>query len=168
MPNFSRGLNIGGALSPTTDDGGTLGSSVARWSDALLATGAKIDFGGNMSIQHAQNNIKFLGDNWIFNALYVRPDVDAATSLGAPATAWKAAYISSGGKLDFGAGNYVVTHSVGALDFSGAAIFAPGSVAPALSSNGQVTFELTNDTTLTFKAKGSDGSIRSGTITLAP
>jgi hypothetical protein len=43
---------------------------------------------------------------------------------------------------------------------------SPGSsVTPA--TNGQVTFELTSNTTLTFKAKGSDGTVRSGTVTLA-
>lgn len=32
---------------------------------------------------------------------------------------------------------------------------------------GEVVVELTNNTTLTFKAKGSDGVVRSGTITLS-
>ena len=39
------------------------------------------------------------------------------------------------------------------------------SVTPG--SNGQLTVEATNDTTLTFKLKGSDGTVRSGTITLS-
>lgn len=42
----------------------------------------------------------------------------------------------------------------------------PGSsVTPVI--NGEVTFELTSNTTLKIKAKGSDGTVRSGTITLA-
>jgi len=42
----------------------------------------------------------------------------------------------------------------------------PGSsVTPA--SNGDVVFELTNNTTLTAKAKGSDGTVRSGTVALS-
>lgn len=42
----------------------------------------------------------------------------------------------------------------------------PGSsVTP--TSNGDVVFELTANTTLTFKAKGSDGTVRSGTVTLS-
>jgi len=44
--------------------------------------------------------------------------------------------------------------------------FAPGSsVTPA--NNGDVVIEATSDTTLTFKLKGSDGVVRTGTITLA-
>lgn len=39
------------------------------------------------------------------------------------------------------------------------------SLTPA--NNGDVTIEATNDTTLTFKLKGSDGTVRSGTITLS-
>jgi hypothetical protein len=44
------------------------------------------------------------------------------------------------------------------------------AVVPGSSVNpekiGEVVFELTNDTTLTFKAKGSDGKVRSVTLTL--
>lgn len=45
------------------------------------------------------------------------------------------------------------------------------SLRPASSrtpaANGDVEIELTNNTTLTFKAKGSDGTVRSGTVTLS-
>jgi hypothetical protein len=45
-------------------------------------------------------------------------------------------------------------------------IFSPGSsITPTL--NGTVTIEATNNTTLTFKLKGSDGTVRSGTVTLS-
>ena len=51
------------------------------------------------------------------------------------------------------------------LDVNGTFGFAPGaSVTPA--DNGDVVFELTNNFTLTVKAKGSDGVVRSGTIIL--
>lgn len=49
---------------------------------------------------------------------------------------------------------------------AGALGFAPGSsVTP--TNNGDVVFELTNNTTLTIKAKGSDGIVRSGIILLS-
>ncbi len=52
------------------------------------------------------------------------------------------------------------------LDVNGTFGFTPGaSVTPA--DNGDVVIEATNNTTLTFKLKGSDGTVRSGTITLA-
>lgn len=52
------------------------------------------------------------------------------------------------------------------LDVNGSIGITPGSsVTPV--SNGDVVFELTNNTTLTIKAKGSDGVVRSGTVTLA-
>ena len=42
----------------------------------------------------------------------------------------------------------------------------PGaSVTPV--NNGDVVMEVTNDTTLTFKLKGSDGVVRTGTISLS-
>ena len=44
-------------------------------------------------------------------------------------------------------------------------IAPPASATPA--ANGQVTFEFTNNTTLTIKGRGSDGTVRSGTVTLS-
>lgn len=53
------------------------------------------------------------------------------------------------------------------LQVNGTFGFAPGaSVTPV--SNGDVVIEATNNTTLTFKLKGSDGTVRSATLTLAP
>lgn len=52
------------------------------------------------------------------------------------------------------------------LDVNGAIGFTPGSsVTPV--DNGDVVFELTNNTTLTVKAKGTDGTVRTVALTLA-
>lgn len=52
------------------------------------------------------------------------------------------------------------------LDVEGPIKFTPGaSVTPP--DNGDVVIEFTNNTTLTFKGKGSDGTVRSATLTLA-
>ena len=52
------------------------------------------------------------------------------------------------------------------LDVNGTFGFTPGnSVTPV--DNGDVVIEATDNTTLTFKLKGSDSTVRSGTITLA-
>jgi hypothetical protein len=47
----------------------------------------------------------------------------------------------------------------------GVTLQPPASVTPA--SNGQMTFELTSNTSLVIKVKGSDGTVRSTTLTLA-
>lgn len=49
--------------------------------------------------------------------------------------------------------------------FGNISVFPTASVTPA--NNGEVTFQLTSDTSLTFKVKGSDGVVRSGSIVLA-
>jgi len=76
---------------------------------------------------------------------------------------------------DGATGSLYVSGSVGigetdsdyTADINGTLGITPGnSVDPV--DNGDVVFELTNDTTLTIKAKGSDGTVRSGTLTLAP
>lgn len=52
------------------------------------------------------------------------------------------------------------------LDVNGTFGFSPGSsVTPV--DNGDVVIEATSNTTLTFKLKGSDGTVRSGTVTLS-
>jgi hypothetical protein len=52
------------------------------------------------------------------------------------------------------------------LDVNGSFGFTPGSsVTPV--DNGDVTISATNNTTLTFRLKGSDGTVRSGTLTLS-
>ena len=44
---------------------------------------------------------------------------------------------------------------------------APGASVADPAANGQVNFELTSDTTFTIQAKGSDGTVRTGTVTLS-
>ena len=53
----------------------------------------------------------------------------------------------------------------GPFNFSNVVITPPSSVTPNV--NGQVTFQLTSNTQLTFVAKGSDGTVRTGSITLS-
>lgn len=60
----------------------------------------------------------------------------------------------------------LVVDSSGDTEVKGELIQNPSSsVTPA--DNGQLTVEATSNTTLTFKLKGSDGTVRSGTITLS-
>jgi len=64
--------------------------------------------------------------------------------------------------------SYVVLASVSA---NGSGLFKDLTIRPSASrtpaANGDLVFEATSNTTLTFKFKGSDGTVRSGTITLA-
>ena len=58
-------------------------------------------------------------------------------------------------------------------DVEGSIDTIPGDVTFTTSSsvtptnNGDLVIEATNNTTLTFKLKGSDGTVRSGTLTLS-
>lgn len=62
--------------------------------------------------------------------------------------------------------NTTSNDAVGRLQVNGPITHSPGaSVTPA--NNGQITFEFTDNTTLTFKGKGSDGTVRTATLTLA-
>ena len=56
--------------------------------------------------------------------------------------------------------------SNGHTELAGGLTWSPrDTVTP--QSNGDLTVEATNDTTLTFKYKGSDGTVRTGTLTLS-
>jgi hypothetical protein len=67
---------------------------------------------------------------------------------------------------DFGTAVAAYTITQTKISFDVPLEFTPGSsVTP--TSNGDVVFELTNNTTLTVKARGSDGTVRSGTVTLS-
>lgn len=63
-------------------------------------------------------------------------------------------------------GQFVKNGGIGSVYLKGTLTIAPSSsVTPV--NNGDVSFEFTSNTSLTIKAKGSDGTVRSGTITLA-
>jgi hypothetical protein len=58
----------------------------------------------------------------------------------------------------------VLRTSNGSVEVTDLTLHPSASLTPA--SNGDLVIEATDDTTLTFKYKGSDGTVRSGTITL--
>lgn len=78
----------------------------------------------------------------------------------------------TGGSLDFDLSFKVMANSAAAAEkfrilSTGQIIQMPPSSVAALTTNGQMTVEATANTTLTFKYRGSDGTTRSATVTLA-
>ena len=61
--------------------------------------------------------------------------------------------------------NYI-SNSVGANYFGGPLTFKPNTTT-TLTNNGDLTFEVANNTTLLIKYKGSDGNVRSATLNLS-
>lgn len=52
------------------------------------------------------------------------------------------------------------------IDSTGALTFTPAA-SQTPTTNGELTFEATSNTSITLKYKGSDGTVRSGSITLS-
>jgi hypothetical protein len=70
--------------------------------------------------------------------------------------------ISTGGRVLIGT---TTDDTINKLQVNGSIVQSPlASVTPA--NNGELVFEATSNTTITVKYKGSDGTVRSGTITL--
>lgn len=106
--------------------------------------------------------------NWYMNA--TAPDIN--TPVAALGDCWQGYSSGLGGwalvvggvpSLEVFAGVAVVP---GALSVLGNTVLTPpASVTPA--NNGDLVFQKTSNTSLTFKLKGSDGTVRSGSLTLA-
>jgi hypothetical protein len=61
--------------------------------------------------------------------------------------------------------NAISLSQTGTAQFANLTLSPSASLTPA--SNGNLVIEATSNTQLTFKLKGSDGTVRSGTITLS-
>ena len=77
---------------------------------------------------------------------------------------------SGGSSLVFGtSNNYAtgITNSALTIDFSGNLISKVNNAAPTLSTNSTMSFELTSNTSLKIVVRGTDGTTRSVSLTLA-
>lgn len=136
--NTNNWLGIGGVPATTIDSAGSLRARGA----ALPATGigVEIHYAGAGYLQAYDRDTSAYKDFFINNTITL-----------------------IGSTLRVGIGETAPDYK---LDVNGPIGFTPGaSVTPV--DNGDVVFEATNNTTLTVKLKGSDGTVRSGTVTLS-
>lgn len=114
-------LYDGAGLYPDANDGAAIGSTALQWSDLFLASGGVINFNnGDVSITHSADMLSFTGaaSGWRFGA-QVSPTGNDGTSLGSSGLAFSDLFLADGAVINFNAGNYTITHSAGAMAFSG-------------------------------------------------
>ena len=158
--NASKVLTTGAAL---TFDGTTLGTTGSL----------RVD--GNTTLGNATSDT--VTANGRFNTDVV-PSTDNARDLGTTALKWRQVYATAFTENGFGlvsqtdigsAPNKIpLNQYLGNLAYmnSNAVVINPvASAAPV--GIGDMVFQLTDDTTLVVKVKGSDGTVRSATLTLA-
>ncbi len=138
------GVSVGGSVAPSLviNGSGFVGLNVASPNTQLDVAGA-----GYYTAQ-------FIGNGGSAGGVYVQagklPGTDPVLAV----------YSNSGN-----------THVMSALANGNVTIGGDLTIKPSASrtpaNNGELTVEATSNTTLTFKLKGSDGTVRSGTITLS-
>ena len=155
------------------------GSSTGTSTQNLQVTGGGY-ISGNVGIGSTNPSEKLSVDGNIF----VSQDIVANAYYGNASTLTDIPAVGANGQVQFNSSGLnagapyfyfdVSTNFVGVgtsspakiLDVTGPLQITPGSsVTP--TKNGDVLFEFTNNTTITIRARGSDGTVRSGTITLS-
>src|SRR3990167_2502024 len=73
IASFSGSVSLGGTtfsatITPTTDDGAGLGTGPLSWSDLYLASGAVIDFNGDVTLTHGSNVLTLAGGDLALGA----------------------------------------------------------------------------------------------------
>ena len=168
----SRG-SLGINASPPSDFWGTDGSANASLFTGHGNVGSQGAFGFDLTANGYRNSSgtwTTLNTNGSTSAAQIRLGTgDGSIIFGSDATKATGSSFAVTERMRItSAGNVGINETAPdyKLDVNGTFGFTPGSsVTPV--DNGDVVFELTDNTTLTIKAKGSDGVVRSGTITLA-
>lgn len=171
-PHFINGdVNINGQIRPRQPFLST--SNYVAMSPTIgdtVAPGALNFYTGTASTTQLPNQILSLTNNVVGSLFRVNDPVvgfSSATNLSIGQTITAIFEVNSNGNV--GVGTSVPTsklHVVGNTLITGITTVGLGttSLPSALNS---MSFELTNNTTLTVRVRGSDGTIRTGTITLA-
>jgi hypothetical protein len=138
---------------------GTVASPTAVQSGNILGLFGAVGYGATGYSSGRRAGVGFYAaENWTDLAQGTYVSIDT-TANGAASSVERVRVTATGVGIATTAPEY-------ALDVAGPIGFTPGSsVTPA--QNGDVIFELTSNTSLTIKAKGSDGTVRSVVLTLA-
>jgi hypothetical protein len=138
---------------------GTVASPSAVQSGNILGLFGALGYGATGYSSGRRAGLGFYAaENWTDTDQGTYATIDT-TAVGADSSVERVRFTETGVGIATTAPEY-------ALDVAGAIGFTPGaSVTPA--QNGDVVFELTSNTSLTIKAKGSDGTVRSVVLTLA-
>lgn len=163
-------LSDAGALTPTADDGGALGTTALKVSDLFLASGAIINFAsGDVLISHGTNVLQFSGatSGYTFDN-FISPITDDGAAIGTTSIKWADIFLASGAVINFNAGDVTITHAANQLNFQGATVgyyFQDGPVGP-LTSDGAALGGTGNMWSDLFLASGAVVNWNNGDVLL--
>lgn len=164
----------GGSLANPSIVGGTINNAVIGGTTRAAGNFTSLDANGNVVLGDATSDT--ISANGRFNT-NIEPSTNNARDLGASALRYKDAHIvnvlENGfnivSQTDIGTSpnEIPLNQYLGNLAFQSSNAVVLNPVALAVPSGiGDMVFQLTDDTTLVVKVKGSDGTIRSTTLTL--
>lgn len=139
-----------GNLVPSSNGGGSLGTSTLGWSAIYLASGGVINYNtSDITITHSTNLLAFGGASlgYTFDAV-TKPASNDGAALGASGTAWSDIFLASGAVVNFAAGDVTITHTANALAFAGGTVSF--DAAPTVNAN------------LMYYATGTDVALADG------
>lgn len=171
----SSGVSIDDSnnISPAANDGGALGTTALKWSDAFFASGAVVNFNsGDVTITHSANALAFAGatvNGYSFADGPIKPAADDGAALGVSGSGWSDLFLASGGVINWNAADVTITHSSNALAFAGATTngysFADGPIKPATNDGAALGISGTAWSDL-FLASGAVVNFNAGDVTI--
>jgi hypothetical protein len=168
--------NIDSLIADTADiNGGTIDNTVIGGTTRAAGSFTTLNANGNVTLGDATADT--IAANGRFNTDVV-PSTDNALDLGTAALKWKQVYATTFTEgtfpvvvqTDIGtAPNEIpLNQYLGNLAYMNAeAVVIQPQASATPNGIGDMVFELTSDTSLLVKVKGSDGTVRSATLTLA-
>lgn len=162
-PLFEMAAGLSASWNPATDDTTTLGTATHRWGGAFFKSLGVINWNnGNYTITHSPGSLAFSGAATFGGA--ITPSANDGAALGSATVSWADLFLASGAVLNFNNGNYTVTHSAGALTFSGGASW--GAALLPTTDDGAALGSTTKEWSDVFLATGAVINYANGNFTL--
>lgn len=111
--------NFAGSISPSTNDGASLGSSSNQWSDVFVAEGGVINWdNSDVTITQTNSVLAFAGASYTFDG-NITPASNDGAALGSATSQFSDLFLAEGGVINFDNGDITLTQANNLLSLAG-------------------------------------------------